>query len=75
MQIQAIASISFALASASRYLSGGCGLIDSVVGCGFAMGGGLGGDWRWLCGVGWLFLLREERHTQRKREKEMSHGE
>jgi len=45
-----------------KSFSGGCGLIDSVVGCGFDVGGGHEG-------VGWLFLLGEEKHTQRKRER------
>ena len=39
------------------------------------MGGGLGGDIEWVVsggghkGVGLLFLLGEEKHTQRKRER------
>ena len=46
-----------------------------VVGCGFVVGGGLGGDIEWVVssgghkGVGLLFLLGEEKHTQRKRER------
>ena len=37
-QIQVVASIASALASTSQSLSGGYGLIDSVVGCGFVVG-------------------------------------
>ena len=61
-----------------KSFSGGCGLIHLVVGCGFDVGGGLGGeggDIEWVVfgggheGMGWLFLLGEEKHTQRKRER------
>ena len=53
----------------------GYGLTNSMVGCGFVVGGGLGGDIEWVVssgghkGVGLLFLLGEEKHTQRKRER------
>ena len=51
-------------------------LIDSVIGCGFVMGGGLGGDIEWMVAgggqEGWVVCLcLEKRDT--KREKEMSH--
>ena len=58
-----------------KSFSSGCGLIDSMVGCGFVVGGGLGGDIEWVVsggghkGVGLLFLLGEEKHMQRKRER------
>ena len=62
--------------SLMKSFSGGCGLIDSVVGCGFVVGGDIEGVVSGGGHEGWVgcFCL-EKRDTHRKREKDMSHAE